>query len=212
MRSCTSSRLSARCAIRGSKPASDAMVRTTCSSDVARVDDPPGVGEPPKDRRRVVIRSAAAGAVRLGDAELPRRAPQRRDAQRRIEGDGRERVVVDEREVDLVRGEELERLGGLVLVDPQADRRVLGGEPGEHRDERPAHCGGEARDAHRPGGLTVGVEVGAGGLERREDRYGVVGEAPPGGRQPDAAALGLDQRRARLAPEHGELCETVEVV
>ena len=27
----------------------------------------------------------------------------------------------------------------------------------------------------------------------------MVGEAPPGGRQPDAAALGLDQRRARLA-------------
>jgi hypothetical protein len=33
----------------------------------------------------------------------------------------------------------------------------------------------------------------------------VVGKAAPGGRQPHATAFGLDERRARLAREHGEL-------
>jgi hypothetical protein len=99
-----------------------------------------------------------------------------------------------------------------VLVDPHADRGVLGGELREHRDERPAHRGREARDANRPGGLAVGVEVGAGGLEGREDRHGVVGEAPPGGRQPHAAAFGLEQRRARSRARTASCCETVEVV
>ena len=187
-------------------------MRTTCSSAMLReFTIQSGAREPPEDRRRVVRRRSPAAS----SAGTP--SPQAADhsgvtRSSRVEGDRRERVVVDEREVDLVGGEQLERLGGLVLVDPQADRGVLGARLRDDGQQRPAHRGREARDAHRPGRLAAGVEIGAGGLDGREDRHGVVGEASPGGRQPHAAAFRLDQRAPASRASTASCCETVEVV
>jgi hypothetical protein len=79
------------------------------------------------------------------------------------------------------------------------------GQRRDHRHERAPDRGGEPRDPHDAGRLPGGVEIGAGGLERGEDRHGVVGEPLPGRRQPHPSSGGLDERRPRLAGQHGEL-------
>jgi hypothetical protein len=49
------------------------------------------------------------------------------------------------------------------------------------------------------------VEVEPGRLDRRQDRHRVLGETAAGRGEPHQPAVRLDQRRARLAGQRGEL-------
>ena len=163
-----------------------------------------GVGESREDRRRVVLRRPP-----------PRRPPGTPRSQADVHSGvtrsagsahGRER-----RSRRRARGRP--RRGEQRRTPRRARAR---GSAGGRRDARwraaraPGRASGGwrvAKPATRtvPAGSPSGSRSARAASTRREDRHGVVGEAPPGGRQPDAAALGLDQRRARLAREHGEL-------
>src|SRR5579863_2905447 len=84
---------------------------------VARVDDPVVVTEPAEGFRRGPASPAGVGR----DPEAPPCAAERADGQVTGEGGRREVVVVDQREIGLVAGQQAERLGRLVLVYVQAD-------------------------------------------------------------------------------------------
>ncbi len=76
-----------------------------------------------------------------------------------VEPHGREVVVVDQREVDLVVGQRGERLVGLVLVDAEHHRGVLPVQAGGDRDEQAPDRRREARHANRARRLGVRVQV-----------------------------------------------------
>lgn len=135
-------------------------------------------------------------------ASAPSRATSRRP---RGQGPWGEGVVVDQREVDVVVGQQSHGLRRLVLADLELDGRMRLGQRGEHRHERAPDRGGEPCDAHDPGRLDVRIEVCAGGVERREDRHGVLREPQSGRREAHPATRGLDERSSRLASQHGEL-------
>lgn len=142
------------------------------------------------------------------------------DRERGVEHVGHERDAGEARVVGLWRGRRLHRDGDVELVAREAEERLgrLGvGDEDRHAgrslaqphgggDDEPADRGGERADAHLAhlaGG--VRVEVGAQHLHLREERVGVAEQHAGGGREADAAAVGLDQRLADLALERGEL-------
>ena len=89
-----------------------------------------------------------------------------------------------------------------------ADVGVVGGEPGDRRARRAAGTpSGTPRSGRcRPGGpATSAASVGLRGLHAVEQRAGVLDEQPPGVGEPERAAGALEQRRAGLALEHGQL-------
>ena len=66
--------------------------------------------------------------------------------------------------------------------------------------------GGEAGQAHAPGGQPdVGGQLGVGGIDPPDDLGGAVGEQLPGLGEPDAAPDPLQQLRAGLGLEPGEV-------
>ena len=100
------------------------------------------------------------------------------------------------------------RTRGSRTSTPGWRRRQVGDRPGAAR----GGSRGEARDADGAGRLGVGVEVEPRGIDRRQDRDGVVGQPPAGRGEPDPAPDRLDQRRPRLARQRAICCDTVEVV
>ena len=75
------------------------------------------------------------------------------------------------------------------------DAGVARREVGDDRQQRAPDGGRERRDPHGAGRLRRRVEVEPGGLDRGEDRHGVVGQPAAGRGQPDPPAVGLDERR-----------------
>ena len=193
IRSSTSSRLSMRCTTRGAKPTREARVRTTSSSAVLR---------------EFTIQSWSAYAVRsVGPARTGGRWRARRDPTHLphggwhdvgAEGERGQVVVVDQGEVDVVAGEQVDRLDRLVLVDAHLDGR-RGSSRGRRR---PAAASGGSRWRSRRRGPTPRarrrVQVEPGGVDGGQDGHRVVGQPSPGRGEPDAA--GRPARRAGYRP------------
>ena len=142
------------------------------------------------------------------------------DRQRRVEHVGHERDAREAGVVGLRRARALHRHGDVELAPGEAEERLgrlgVGDEhrhagralPQAHRgrDDEPADRGRERADAHLAdlaGG--VRVEVRAQQLELGEDGVGVAEQDAGGGREADAAAVGLDELLADLALERGDL-------
>ncbi len=185
-----------RCTMRGVKPAIDASVRRASSSAVLR---------------EFTIQSLSAydekGAGLAGEAtpEPPRHRPQLVGGHVTSQGDRRQVVVVDQRQVDVVASEEVDGLERLVLAEPHLDAGVARAELGHHGQQGAPDRGGEARDPDDAAGLVVRVEVAAGGVHGREDGHGVLGEPASGRSEAYAPALRLHQRYADLAGEGGDV-------
>ena len=157
--------------------------------DVAGVHDPVAVGE--------VGHRQPAVPRRHPDSPLAR--PQRRDLVVVAPLRGREVVVVDEGQVDLVAREQVERLQRLVLQDPHVDPGVGGAEVVDRGEERGPDGRREAGDAQHADRLGSRVEVEACGLDGGEDRHRVVGEPSARRGQPDPSAVRLQEGRADVA-------------
>jgi hypothetical protein len=161
---------------------------------VAGVDDPVAVRE---------VRQAEVPVARR-HPDAPLEVPQRQHLvvvaplRRRLV------VVVDEGEVDLVAGEQVEGLERLVLVDAHVDARVRPPQVVDGRQQRAADRGGEPGHPQDPGGLGGRIQVEPRGLHRGEDRDGVVGEAPPCRGQPHPTAVRLQQRGADVTGQSGD--------
>jgi len=217
MRSCTSSRLSTRWAMRASNPAAPLLdapfARHVVDGHrgdgpdgdlvrrVAGVHDPRLVAEPPEHHAGVTGHRGGGGRHR----EAPRRRPQWSRRQRTVERGGGQVVVVGQRQVHIVRGEQRQCLGRLVFVNEQPDRRAAHRELRRDRQQRPPYGRREPGDPQRPGRLRVRVQVEPGRLDRGQDRHRVLGQPPPGRGQPDPPPVRFDQCRARLPGQHGQL-------
>ena len=115
-------------------------------------------------------------------------------------------VAEDDRDVDLAGAQQLQRLGWAGVGQSDLQTGVVRGQ-GRHgvRDERADH-GGEAGEAHPAGGQPdVCGELGVGDLEPPEDLGRPAGQQLPGGGEPDAAPGPLQQLRAGLGLEPGEV-------
>jgi hypothetical protein len=180
----------------------EAVERAKCAhgvlvGGVAGVDDPGTVG----------VRGDVDDAVgRIGaNTKSPGRRPQREGLQDRSRAGGREVVVVGQRQVQVVVGEQREGLDGFVLADHDVDGGMGIGQLGEDRQQRHPDAGGETADpkgAHRFG---VGVEIQSRGVDGGQDRHGVIGQPAAGGSEADTPALRLDQRHPGLLGERGDL-------
>jgi hypothetical protein len=169
---------------------------------VAGVDDPVVGGEA----------GELGGRGVAGHRQAPRDLPERHRLQPLVE-DGRcQVVVVGQRQVHGVHGEQLERLERLVLVDQQPDPGRGPGQGGRDGQQRPADGRCEAGDPQRAGRLRVRVQVEPGGLDRGQDGHRVPGQPLPGRGQPDPPAVRLDQRGAASRASAAICCDTVEVV
>ena len=121
-------------------------------------------------------------------------------------GPGRRQVVVvGQCEVDLVRGEQLERFGRLVLEHVHPDVRLSAGQGAGRREQDLADRGGERGYPHRAGWRRRRVQVAAGGLERGQNGDRVAGQPPSGRGKPHPPPVRLDQRSACLPGQRRDL-------
>ena len=160
---------------------------------VARVDDPVAAGEVG------VLRGVGRHAQR------PRHREHRPGDQRGVEGGRGEREVVRQRQVDVVGGEQGELLERLVFEDGHPYPGMGLVKIGDQGQQRAADGRGESGDPDRPGRLGARVEVEAGGVDGGEDGDAADGQPPTGRGEPDVAADRLDERRADLTGQRGDL-------
>ena len=115
-------------------------------------------------------------------------------------------VAEDDRDLDLAGAQQLERVERMRVG--QADLQP--GMPGRQRRQRRRHersvRRGEGGEAHAAGVQSdVGGELRAGGIDAADDLGGAVGQQLPGRGEPDPAADPLQQLRAGLGLEPGEV-------
>ena len=168
---------------------------------VARVHDPVGVVPPGEHGDGV-----AGTAGRIGrNREAPGRRPQRSRLDGAVERRRRERVVVDQREIDRVARQQPEGLERLVLGDLQVHRGVRRREAGDGGQQRAADRRGEPGGAQGAGRLSCRVEIETGRVDRREDRHRVLGEAASRRGQPHPPTDRFDEGCADLGGENRDL-------
>jgi hypothetical protein len=180
----------------GGERADDVLVR-----GVAGVADPvvgPVAGEDLQCR-------FAGHRFAAGYTQAPPRGPQRRAVHGWVDGGGGEVVVVDERQVGLVGHQQLQCFGGLVLAQQHADPGMSGGQGRDDRQQVCAERGTESGHTQDAVGFCLRSQVQLRGLHGGEDGHGMLGQPAPGRCQPDPAPGRLDQRRAHLAGEDGDL-------
>ncbi len=137
--------------------------------------------------------------------QSPRNAPQRNGFQHRAGRCRRQVVVVCERKVQIVVGEQREGFERFVLADHESDLRVERRQLGDARQQRDPNPGGEAADPHGAAGFCVRVEVEPRGVDGGQDRDRVVGEPQPGRCQPDPPAVRFDELRTGLLGQRRDL-------
>ena len=140
----------------------------------------------------------------VGYADPPLPLPQPHALVAGRDAQWRERVVVDEREVDAPGVNEGKRLVWLLLLEHKPHAGVRCGELAHDR-EQSTRGGREARDAERSLRLGVWVEVAPGLVEAREDPGCSRRESCTRGCQPHPASDPLQEARAELLLEEGEL-------
>ena len=205
IRSCTRSRLSARCAIRGSKPAIEASVRTTSSSAVLReLTIQSCVAERREDRR---ARRRRPGGRRAGTPR-PHGADHSGVA---LDGAGRRRPGrgcsrrSSARSTSSAASRANASAGSCSWISSRTSRvaRAARSATTGSSDRRIAVAKPATRSV--PAGSASGSRSSAGRLDRGQDRHRVLGQPPPGRGQPHPPAVRLDQRRAGLPGQHGDL-------
>jgi len=117
----------------------------------------------------------------------------------------REVVVVGQHEIYLVRREQAQRLGGLLLEQVQPDLRLPHGQYPGHWQQDLAERRGVGGHPDRSGRRGGRVQVAAGGLDRGQDGDRVPGQPPAGRGQPDPPPVRLGQRGARLPGQRRDL-------
>jgi hypothetical protein len=117
----------------------------------------------------------------------------------------REVVVVGQHEVHLVRREQAQCLGGLLLEQVQPDLRLLFSQRPGHRQQNLAERRGEGGHPDRSGRRGGRVQVAAGGLDRGQDGDRVPGQPPSGRGQPHPPPVRLGQRGTRLPGQRRDL-------
>jgi len=122
-----------------------------------------------------------------------------------VEARGSEVVVVDQRQVHLITGQQAECLTRLVLIDVQAHRGMLCGQELSGRQHELPDGRGERRHPDGAGWRRRRIQVKAGSLEGGEDRDRMISQAAPGRSQPHPPPGPLDQRRARLPGQGRDL-------
>jgi hypothetical protein len=119
-------------------------------------------------------------------------------------GGGRKRVVVGEREVDVVAGEQVQRLDRLVLVDPHLDAGMPGREAVDDRYEGASDRRREPGDPDGADRFGARVEVTPSRVDGGDDRHRVLCQPVPGGSEPHPSAVGLDERGPHVTGEGGD--------
>ncbi len=115
-------------------------------------------------------------------------------------------VPEDHGDLDLAGAQQLERLGRVGVGEGDLEVRVLLRQCGHGAGKQRADGRREARQPHPPGTQPdVGRQLGAGRVDAPEDLGGSVGEQPPGRSQPDATTHPLQELRAGLRLEPGEV-------
>jgi hypothetical protein len=125
--------------------------------------------------------------------------------QGRIGGSRGEVVVIDERQVRLIGGQQLHGFGGLVLAEQQADPRMSCRQSADSRQQVCAEGGTESGDPQSAAWFCLRPQVELRCFDRGEDRHGMLGQPPAGRCQPDPAPGWLDERSTHLAGEDGDL-------
>ena len=101
-------------------------------------------------------------------------------------------------------GQPLEGLARLVLPD-QDLHPGIGRQVSQEREQRPPEGGGKPGHPDHPDRFGVGIEVVTGCLHGGQDGGGMVRQATSRRGEPDPASVRLDQRRADVTPEGGDL-------
>jgi hypothetical protein len=115
-------------------------------------------------------------------------------------------VAEDDRDLDLAGAQELDRLGWMRVYQVDLEARMALGQLRHRGRHERSDRRGEAGQAHAAGGQAhVGGQLGAGGVDAPDDLGGALGQQPPGGGEPDPAAHALQQLRAGLRLEPGEV-------
>jgi hypothetical protein len=138
-------------------------------------------------------------------AECPLRAAQWLRDNGPVEHRRREVVVIGQCEVDVIRGQQVECLVRLVLVDAQLHPGVLLRKRPHHRKQRLAHGRGERRYAKRPCRGGGRVEVRPRRFEGGQDGHRMVRQAPARRCEPHPAPLVLEQRGPGFPRKGGDL-------
>ena len=183
---------------------------------VGAVADPriePGVGA---QGQQVAAAALAAGDPgRVAQGGQPALAPRRQQVDRIVEqvmqadagrlGLGLV-VAEDDRDLDLAGAQQLERLGRMRVGQADLQARMPARQRRHRRRHERSDRRGEAGEAHAAGGQPhVGGELRAGGIDAADDLGGAVGQQLPGRGEPDPAADPLQQLRAGLGLEPGEV-------
>jgi len=102
--------------------------------------------------------------------------------------------------------QELDRLGRMRVGEADLQARMPGRQRRHRRRHERSDRGGEAGHAHPAGGQPdVGGQLRAGGIDPPDDLGGAVGQQPAGRGEPDPPADALQQLRAGLGLEPGEV-------
>ena len=126
--------------------------------------------------------------------------------QRLVDRAGEGRVLEREGDLDLARLQARDALLRLGLDQGELDARVSAGELGDREGHQRGAHRGEGGDAHAPAAQTGdGLELGLGRGDPGEDGVGVLDEGSPGVGQTDAPGSAIEEDRARLALERGDL-------
>jgi hypothetical protein len=115
-------------------------------------------------------------------------------------------VAEDDRDLDLAGPQQLERLGRMRVGQADLQAWMRGGQPRHRvRDERPDGRG-EPGQAHPPGAQPhVSGELCVGGIDAADDLGCAIGQQLPGRGETDAAADPLEQLRAGLGLQPGDV-------
>lgn len=92
-----------------------------------------------------------------------------------------------------------------MLLDHDFQRRVPHAKVPDNGHEGAPDGGGEPRHTQRPARLGRRVQVQPGTVDRSKGDGGVLGKPPPGGCEPDAAPVRLEEAGAGFPGEQGDL-------
>ena len=115
-------------------------------------------------------------------------------------------VAEDDRDLDLAGAQQLDRFGRMRVGQADLQARMPARQRRHRRRHERSDRRGEGGQAHAAGGQPhVGGQLRAGGVDPPDDLGGAVGQQLPGRGEPDPAADPLQQLRAGLGLEPGEV-------
>ena len=115
-------------------------------------------------------------------------------------------VAEDDGDLDLAGAQQFDRFWRVRVRQADLEARMPARQRRYRRRHERSDRRGEGGDAHSAGGQPhVGGQLRAGGIDPSDDLGGAVGQELPGGGEPDPSADALQQLRAGLGLQPGEM-------